>query len=251
MGVISTSDFSLLSSVGKVIPALIAGNTVVHKPSEVNPLSVLRFAKSFAEAGFPPGTYNIVVGLGVTAGHALSTSMKVDKLFFTGSSMVGKIITEDALKSNMKKLNLQMSGKGCIIIHKEVNLDLAANLIWACLLYNSGQCCVSPQKLYIHEQIYAPLLEKIKTLYKIVYAKDPFEGGNHGPLINKFQFEKVYQQVEYAKKVEKLKVLCGGQKYGGRGYFLQPTIFTDVPEISKLASEEVFGPIMCIMREWN
>lgn len=138
----------------KFAPALAAGNCVVHKPSEITPLTILKVAELVKEAGFPPGVYNIVPGYGPIAGETLARSDRVKKISFTGSTIVGRKIMEASAQTNLKKVTLELGGKSPVIVCPDADLDKAVNVAWNAIMYNMGQCCIAGSRLFVHESIY-------------------------------------------------------------------------------------------------
>jgi len=230
----------------KVAPALACGCTIVMKPSELTPLTALLLSKLIAEAGFPPGVVNTIPSLGSVGGAALSTHRDVDKVAFTGSTVTGRKILEAAAKSNLKKVSLELGGKSPHLIFESADLDQAAN--WACLgiLYNTGQDCTAGSRLYvqdsIHDKFVALLVEKAKALV-IGDGFDEKSGG--GPVVSKVQYDKVWGYIENGK-AQGAKLALGGQKRPGRGFYVDPTIFTDISQDMNIVRDEIFGPVLAV-----
>ncbi|KAH7916194.1 aldehyde dehydrogenase domain-containing protein [Hygrophoropsis aurantiaca] len=232
----------------KVAPALACGCTIVMKPSEVTPLTALMLSKLVAEAGFPPGVLNTVNSLGPIGGAALSAHKNVDKVAFTGSTLTGRKIMEAAAKSNLKKVSLELGGKSPHLVFESADLDQAAN--WVCLgvLYNSGQDCTAGSRLYVQDSIYdkftALLVAKVKELV-IGDGFDEKSGG--GPLVSKAQYDRVWGYIESGKS-EGAELALGGQKRAGKGYYVDPTIFTNITSDMRIVKEEIFGPVLSVGR---
>ncbi|KAG6378821.1 aldehyde dehydrogenase domain-containing protein [Boletus reticuloceps] len=230
----------------KVAPALACGCTIVMKPSELTPLTALLLSKLIAEAGFPPGVVNTIPSLGPVGGAALSAHRDVDKVAFTGSTATGRKIMEAAAKSNLKKVSLELGGKSPQLIFESADLDQAAN--WACLgiLYNTGQDCTAGSRLYVQDSIYdkfvALLVQKAKELV-IGDGFDEKSGG--GPVVSKVQYDKVWGYIEDGK-AQGAKLALGGQKRSGKGYFVDPTIFTDIKQDMNIVRDEIFGPVLSV-----
>jgi len=165
--------------------------------------------------------------------------------------LIGRKILEYSAKSNLKKVGLELGGKTPVIVCPDADIDKAAELAWSCIMYNMGQCCIAGSRLFIHEKVYDQFTKKLAEFSHRVNVKDSFEGGNHGPQVNKMQFDKILGFINHGKNVEKLTVLCGGEKVGNKGYFVQPTVFANVPDDSKLAQEEIFGPVLCVLKPWK
>ncbi|KAH0840028.1 aldehyde dehydrogenase domain-containing protein [Lanmaoa asiatica] len=248
----------------KVAPALACGCTIVMKPSELTPLTALLLSKLIAEAGFPPGVVNTIPSLGPVGGAALSAHRNVDKVAFTGSTATGRKIMEAAAKSNLKKVSLELGGKSPHLIFESADLDQAAN--WACLgiLYNTGQDCTAGSRLYVQDSIYdkfvALLVQKAKELV-IGDAFDERSGGgpvvsslhmiltiqaHDFPQVSKAQYDKVWGYIDNGK-AQGAKLALGGQKRPGKGFFVDPTIFTDIKQDMKIVrSTLIFGPVLSV-----
>ncbi|TFK43622.1 NAD-aldehyde dehydrogenase [Crucibulum laeve] len=230
----------------KVAPALAVGCTIVMKPSELTPLTALKLSELVKEAGFPPGVVNTVPSLGSVGGAALASHLDVDKVAFTGSTITGRKIMEAAAKSNLKKVSLELGGKSPHLIFESADLDQAAS--WAALgiCYNSGQDCTAGSRVYIQDTIYEKF---VKTLVEKVKAQvtgdglDDKTGG--GPVVSKGQYDRVWGYIE-AGKQEGANVVLGGTKRSGKGYWVDPTIFTNIKQNMKIVKEEIFGPVLSV-----
>ncbi|XP_044494509.1 benzaldehyde dehydrogenase, mitochondrial [Mangifera indica] len=241
-------NFPLLMFAWKVAPALACGNTIVLKTAEQTPLSSLYAAKLFLEAGLPPGVLNIISGFGPTAGAALASHMEVDKLAFTGSTDTGKIVLELAAKSNLKPVTLELGGKSPFIVCEDADVDKAAELAHFALFFNQGQCCSAGSRTYVHERVYDQFLEKAKALAVNRVVGDPFKAGiQQGPQIDKEQFEKILRYIRLG--VDSGATLeTGGERFGNKGYYVQPTVFSNVKDDMLIAKEEIFGPVQSILK---
>ncbi|XP_008808790.2 aldehyde dehydrogenase family 2 member C4 [Phoenix dactylifera] len=232
----------------KVSPALAAGCTMVVKPAEQTPLSALYFAHLAKQAGIPDGTINVVNGFGATAGAALCSHMDVDKISFTGSTEVGRLVMEAAARSNLKPVSLELGGKSPIIIFDDADVDMAVDLAQKAIFYNKGEICVAGSRIYVQEGIYDEFVKKAAESAKGWVVGDPLDPDVHqGPQIDKKQFEKVLQYIEHGKR-EGATLLTGGKPCGEKGFYIEPTIFTDVKEDMKIAQDEIFGPVMSLMK---
>lgn len=241
-------NFPLLMQAWKLGPALATGNTVVMKPAEQTPLTALYVAELIKEVGFPPGVVNVVPGFGPTAGAAIASHKDVDKVAFTGSTEVGKIIMEEAAKSNLKRITLELGGKSPNIIFKDADLDYAIEMAHFGLFFNQGQCCCAGSRIFVEEDIYDEFIECSVEKAKNRKVGNPFDiNTNQGPQIDQEQLEKIMNLIETGKK-EGAKLLCGGNKYGSKGYFIEPTVFSNVEDEMKIATDEIFGPVMQIMK---
>ncbi|XVF54151.1 hypothetical protein PTKIN_Ptkin05aG0157500 [Pterospermum kingtungense] len=221
-------NFPLLMFAWKVGPALACGNTIVLKTAEQTPLTALYVAKLFHEAGLPPGVLNVVSGFGPTAGAALASHMDVDKVAFTGSTDTGKIVLELAAKSNLKPVTLELGGKSPFIVCEDADVDKAVELAHFALFFNQGQCCCAGSRTFVHERVYDEFLEKAKARALKRVVGDPFKKGvEQGPQIDPEQFAKVLRYIKSG--IESNATLeCGGDRFGTRGYFIQPTVFSNV-----------------------
>ncbi|XWS68981.1 hypothetical protein CRYUN_Cryun04dG0140500 [Craigia yunnanensis] len=241
-------NFPLLMFAWKVAPALACGNTIVLKTAEQTPLSALYAAKLLHEAGLPPGALNVVSGFGPTAGAALASHMEVDKLAFTGSTEIGKIVLELAAKSNLKPVTLELGGKSPFIVCKDADVDKAVELAHFALFFNQGQCCCAGSRTYVHENVYDEFLEKAKARALKRRVGDPFMAGiEQGPQIDSEQFEKIMRYIRSG--VDSGATLeAGGERIGNKGYYIQPTLFSNVKEDMLIAKDEIFGPVQSILK---
>ncbi|KAE8710206.1 Aldehyde dehydrogenase [Hibiscus syriacus] len=241
-------NFPLLMFSWKIGPALACGNTVVLKTAEQTPLSALYAAKLLHEAGLPPGVLNVVSGFGPTAGSALCRHKQVDKLAFTGSTQTGKTVLELAAKSNLKPVTLELGGKSPFIICKDADVDQAVELAHFALFFNQGQCCCAGSRTYVHESVYDEFLEKAKARALNRRVGDPFKAGiEQGPQVDSEQFEKILRYIRSG--IESGATLeAGGERIGSKGYYIQPTVFSNVKEDMLIAKDEIFGPVQAILK---
>ncbi|MCK6483537.1 MAG: aldehyde dehydrogenase family protein [Phycisphaerae bacterium] len=241
-------NFPLLMQAWKLGPALAAGCTIILKPAEQTPLTALRVGELIVEAGFPPGVVNILPGYGPTAGAAIANHVDVDKVAFTGSTEVGKLIMEAAARSNLKRVTLELGGKSPNIVFADADMDQAIEGAHFALFFNQGQCCCAGSRLYVEERCYDEFVEKSVARAKKRTVGDPFDPKTEqGPQVDKDQFTKVMGYIE-AGKQEGAKLLAGGKRWGDRGFFVEPTVFADVNEEMKIGQEEIFGPVMSIIK---
>ncbi|CAG8504029.1 3468_t:CDS:2 [Paraglomus occultum] len=245
VGGIIPFNFPLCMLSWKVAPALITGNVIVLKPAEQTPLSALYLAKLIREAGFPPGVVNICPGW-AEAGKAIASHMKIGKVAFTGSTAVGRSILRAASSSNMKKVTLELGGKSPTIICAGADLEEAVKWAHMGIFFNSGQCCTAGSRVYVEESIYEEFLEKFKEHAASTKIGDPFDQGTYqGPLISQEQFDRVMEYIE-AGKNEGATLEMGGERHGNQGFFIKPTVFTNVNESMKIMQEEIFGPVVAV-----
>ena len=248
VGQIIPWNFPLLMQAWKLGPALAMGNTVVLKPAEQTPLTALFVAKLIKEAGFPPGVVNIVPGFGPTAGRAISTHPNVDKVAFTGSTEVGLQVQRECSTTNLKRVTLELGGKSPNIIFSDADMDLAVEQAAFGLFFNQGQCCCAGSRTFVESRIYDEFTERSINLAKKRVLGDPFNlESDQGPQIDEEQQQKILRLIEEGKR-EGAKLVIGGKKYGDQGFFVQPTIFTDVKSEMKIAQEEIFGPVMSLIK---
>ncbi|MCI0700797.1 MAG: aldehyde dehydrogenase family protein [Planctomycetia bacterium] len=248
VGQIIPWNFPLLMQAWKWAPALACGNTVVLKPAEQTPLTALRVAQLAQEVGFPDGVINVVPGYGPTAGAALSGHMDVDKIAFTGETTTGKIVMKAAADSNLKRVSLELGGKSPNIVFADADLDAAIEGAYFGLFFNQGQCCCAGSRLFVQESVYDAFVQKITDKAKGRKVGDPFSTETEqGPQVSQEQFDRVMGYIDAGQK-DGAKMLVGGGRVGDRGYFIQPTVFCDVKDEMKIAKEEIFGPVMSILK---
>src|ERR1700688_2869201 len=241
-------NFPLLMQAWKLGPALATGCTVVMKPAEQTPLSALRVGELILEAGFPEGVVNLLPGYGPTAGGAISRHMDVDKVAFTGSTEVGKLIMRAAADSNLKRVTLELGGKSPNIVFADSDMDQAIEGSHFALFFNQGQCCCAGSRTFVEEKCYDEFVEKSVARAKKRTVGNPFDKNTEqGPQVDQDQFDKVMVYIE-AGKSEKAKLATGGNRVGDKGYFIEPTVFADVQDNMKIAQEEIFGPVMTILK---
>lgn len=236
-------NFSFMMAVWKVAPALAAGCTIVLKPAEQTPLTALRFAELMEEAGFPAGVLNVVTGLGETAGAALAAHPDVDKVAFTGSTEVGRKILE-AAKGNLKKVSLELGGKSPMIVFADADPAVAIPAIGYGIFYNMGQTCTAGTRLYVHKDIADTILNGLADFARKMQIGPGLDPATQiGPLVSDEQFQKVRGYIK-SGLAEGARLLCGGERVGDEGYFLQPTILAETNPSMKVVQEEIFGPVL-------
>ena len=247
IGQIIPWNYPLLMQAWKLAPALATGNTIVMKPAEQTPLSALRLGELILEAGFPEGVVNLLPGFGPTAGAAIARHMEVDKVAFTGSTEVGRLIMEAAAKSNLKRISLELGGKSPNIIFADSDLDDAVEGAHLGLFVNQGQSCCAGSRVFVEEKIYDEFVEKSIARARKRRVGDPLDPlTDQGPQVSESQFDRIMGYIESGKR-EGATLACGGERVGDRGYFIQPTVFSDVQDEMKIAREEIFGPVMSII----
>lgn len=241
-------NFPLLMQAWKLGPALATGNVVVMKTAEQTPLTALYVASLIKEAGFPPGVVNIVPGYGPTAGAAVASHLDVDKVAFTGSTEIGHIVQQAAGQSNLKKVTLELGGKSPNIIFSDAEMSIAVEQAHIALFLNQGQCCCAGSRTFVEESVYNEFVERSVERAKSKVVGNPFDPQTEqGPQIDEEQFQKILKYISSGKR-EGAKLLCGGGVAADRGYFIQPTVFGDVQDNMVIAKDEIFGPVMQIMK---
>jgi phenylacetaldehyde dehydrogenase len=243
VGQIIPWNFPLLMAAWKLGPALATGNCVVLKPAEQTPLTALRLAELIAEAGVPDGVVNVVPGFGETAGAALAAHNDVDKVAFTGSTEVGKLIVAASGASNLKKLTLELGGKSPNIVFDDATdaaIEGAANAIF----FNHGQCCVAGSRLFVQQGRFDEVVDGVAEIAKSIKMGPGMEPGTQmGPLVSDEQFRRVTGYLESGKS-DGATALTGGGRFGDRGYFVEPTVLTNTTPDMKVVREEIFGPVL-------
>ncbi|QEX17720.1 aldehyde dehydrogenase [Hypericibacter terrae] len=240
-------NFPLLMASWKIGPALATGNSMVVKPAEQSPLTVIRIAELAAEAGIPEGVFNVVPGFGETAGQALGRHMDVDCVTFTGSTEVGKFFLRYSGESNMKQVSLECGGKSPNIIMADApDLDAAATAAAWGIFFNQGEVCNAGSRLIVEESVKDQVLEKVMAVGKKLVPGDPLDPKTGmGAIVDKTQMERVLGYIDAGKK-EGARLAMGGNrvKTDSGGYYVEPTVFDKVDNKMKIAQEEIFGPVL-------
>jgi aldehyde dehydrogenase (NAD+) len=248
--VITPWNFPMAIPSWKIIPALVCGNTVVFKPATLTPLSALNFVKILEEAGIPPGVVNLVTGGGGEVGNALLVSDDVRIVSFTGSTDVGRTVSQQAAPS-FKKVHLEMGGKNVIMVMDDAVLDLAIEgCVWGGF-GTSGQRCTAASRVVVHEKVYRPFLDRFVARVRALRVGDGLAPDTQmGPVVSDGQLQTVMKYVEIGQK-EGAKLACGGHrltdKTFAKGFFHEPTIFADVDPAMRVAQEEIFGPVVSVI----
>jgi phenylacetaldehyde dehydrogenase len=243
VGQIIPWNFPLIMASWKLAPALAVGCTVVLKPAEQTPLTALRLGELIMEAGFPEGVVNIVPGFGETAGAALAAHPGVDKIAFTGSTAVGRLIA-NAATGNLKKVSLELGGKSPNIVFPDADLNGAIPGSASAIFFNQGQCCTAGSRLFAHKSIFDRVVDGIAQETKKFRIGPGIEPStNLGPLVSKEQLDRVCEYLESGTR-EGAKTVVGGRKIGDTGYFIEPTVLVDVKPSMKVVREEIFGPVV-------
>ncbi|ESS73843.1 putative aldehyde dehydrogenase DhaS [Methyloglobulus morosus KoM1] len=246
VGQIIPWNFPLLMAAWKLSPALTTGCTVVLKVAEETPLSAIRLGEILQEAGLPDGVVNIITGFGETAGAALAAHPMVDKIAFTGSTEVGRLIV-NAASGNLKKVTLELGGKSPNIVLKDADLDVAIPGAANAIFFNHGQCCVAGSRLYVEHEIFDEVAEGIADLANQIKLGNGLDSQTEmGPLVSSAQLNRVCGYLDSGYQ-EGAKALCGGKKREGAGYFVEPTVLVDASQQMKIVREEIFGPVVVAM----
>ncbi|KAJ4176681.1 aldehyde dehydrogenase (NAD(P)(+)) ald5 [Fusarium falciforme] len=244
-------NYPLMMWAWKVGPAVAAGNTVVIKSAEQTPLSALYAGQLVKKAGFPPGVVNVISGFGRVAGAAISSHMDVDKIAFTGSTATGRQIQVAAAKSNLKKITLELGGKSPNIVFADADLDSAISWVNFGIYYNHGQSCCAGSRILVHRDIYDTFLAKFKERAQQNKVGDPFDAQTfQGPQVSQVQFDRIMGYIEDGKAAG-AKVVTGGNRLGSKGFYIQPTIFSDVTGDMSIVQEEIFGPVCTVQKFEN
>jgi phenylacetaldehyde dehydrogenase len=246
VGQIIPWNFPLLMAAWKLGPALATGCTVVLKPAEQTPLSCLRLGELIQQAGIPDGVVNIVPGYGETAGAALAAHPGVDKIAFTGSTEVGKIILQ-AATGNLKKVSLELGGKSPNIVLGDVDLDAAIAGSASAIFFNHGQCCCAGSRLYVENGIFDKVVEGVAARAEKIKVGSGMEPSTDmGPLVSEEQLNRVCSYLESGLS-EGAKAVTGGARQGDKGYFVKPTVLVNTNEKMKVVREEIFGPVVTVI----
>lgn len=247
VGAIVPWNYPLLMAAWKVAPALAAGCTIVLKPSELTPMTAVELARIAAAAGLPKGVFNLVTGFGPEAGAPLAEHPGVDKVAFTGSVPTGSKVMQ-AAAADIKAISLELGGKSPFVVFADSDIDKAVEWIMFGIFWNQGQVCSATSRILVERPLYAPLLERLAAeATKITIGGGMEAGVLLGPIVSQGQYAKVLGAIERGK-AEGARLVSGGKRPAGRdtGYFVEPTVFADVPLSSWIWREEIFGPVVCV-----
>ncbi|KAF8822902.1 aldehyde dehydrogenase [Cardiosporidium cionae] len=248
VGQIIPWNFPLLMLAWKLAPAIAVGCTIVMKTSEKTPLTAQMVAHLIKEAGFPPGVVNILTGFGPTVGDYIVRHPGIDKVAFTGSSISGKKVMIAAAESGMKRISLELGGKSPLIVFDDADLDAAVEIAQFGLFFNQGQCCIASSRIFVQENIYDKFLSKAAARARNVTLTSPqSDSCTQGPQVDKIQYEKILKYIEQGKR-EGATCVTGGQALNGKGYYIEPTVFGDVNDDMVISKEEIFGPVMTVLK---
>lgn len=247
VGQIIPWNFPMLMVAWKWGPALAAGCTIVMKPAEQTPLTCLRMAELAQEAGFPDGVINVVPGFGPTAGGALVANPDVDKIAFTGEHRTAQLIMKNAADS-LKRLTFELGGKSPNIVLADANLDAAAKGAHFGLYFNQGQCCCAGSRVFVDAKIHDEFVDRIIAKNKTVKLGDPLDPSTEqGPQVDRAQFDKILSYIEKGRS-QGAECRTGGGRFGDRGFYVEPTLFTGVTDDMAIATDEIFGPVMSVLK---
>ncbi|MFC0560357.1 aldehyde dehydrogenase family protein [Halalkalibacter alkalisediminis] len=242
-------NFPLLLGIWKIAPALAAGNTIVFKPSELTPLTMIKLAELMKKCALPDGVFNLVIGDGQTVGQTLVTSEEVDKISFTGGTKTGRTINEQCART-FKRVSLELGGKSPLIVWDDANIDQAVEWTIFGAFFNQGEVCVASSRILVHENMYKPFIKKLIDKTKKIQLGNPLkEETEMGPLISKEHLEKIESFIQLGKE-EGATLEVGGERIGQKGFYLTPIIFTDVTLEMAIVQEEIFGPF-CVIQSFS
>ena len=247
VGQIIPWNFPALMVAWKWGPALAAGCTIVMKPAEQTPLTCLRMARLAQKAGIPDGVINVVPGFGPTAGAALVKHPGVDKIAFTGEGSTAKIIQREALET-MKRVTFELGGKSPNIVLADADIEAAVEGAHFGLYFNQGQCCCAGSRLFVQEKMYDEFIDRLKAKNHERKLGDPFDPETEqGPQVDKAQFDKILKYIEYGKQ-DGAKLVTGGKRHGDEGFYIEPTLFAGVTDDMRIATDEIFGPVLSVLK---
>ena len=250
VGQIIPWNFPALMVAWKWGPALAAGCTIVMKPAEQTPLTCLRMARLAQKAGIPDGVINVVPGFGPTAGASLVRHPGIDKIAFTGEGTTAKIIQREAVDT-FKRVTFELGGKSPNVIFADSDLDAAIDGAHFGLYFNQGQCCCAGSRLYVEEKVHDELIDRLREKNSDRRVGDPFDPETQqGPQVDQAQFDKILKYIDIGKQ-DGAKMVSGGKRVGDRGYFIEPTLFSGVTDNMRIAREEIFGPVLSVLKFKN
>jgi len=250
VGQIIPWNFPALMVAWKWGPALAAGCTIVMKPAEQTPLTCLRMARLAQKAGIPDGVINVVPGFGPTAGDAVVRHPGIDKVAFTGELSTAQLIQRNAAET-MKRLTFELGGKSPNVIFADSDLESAIEGAHFGLYFNQGQCCCAGSRLFVEDKIHDEVIDRLKEKNAERKVGDPFDPETQqGPQVDQAQFDKILKYVEYGKK-DGAKMISGGKRVGDKGYFVEPTLFAGVTDDMRIAKDEIFGPVLSVLKFKN
>ena len=247
VGQIIPWNFPMLMVAWKWGPALAAGCTIVMKPAEQTPLTCLRMARLAQEAGIPDGVINVIPGFGPTAGGSMVKHPGIDKIAFTGEHTTAQLIMREASQT-LKRLTFELGGKSPNIIYADSDLDAAAAGAHFGLYFNQGQCCCAGSRVFVEEKVHDKFVEKVASMNKGRKLGDPLDPTTEqGPQVDQAQFDKIMKYIDLGKK-SGATMVTGGSRFGDKGYYVEPTLFAGVKDEMEIAKDEIFGPVMSVLK---
>ena len=247
VGQIIPWNFPMLMAAWKWGPALAAGCTIVMKPAEQTPLTCLRMARLAQKAGIPDGVINVIPGYGPTAGGAIVEHPDIDKVAFTGEHITAQIIMRNAA-STLKRLTFELGGKSPNIIFADADIDAAIQGAHFGLFFNQGQCCCAGSRVFVEDSIHDQFIERISQMNANRRLGDPFDPATEqGPQVDQAQFDKIMGFIEKGKE-QGAECVTGGNRFGDKGYYIEPTVFDNVSDDMDIAQKEIFGPVMSVLK---
>lgn len=247
VGQIIPWNFPMLMTAWKWAPALAAGCTIVMKPAEQTPLTCLKMAALAQEAGIPDGVINVIPGFGPTAGGAIVAHKDVDKIAFTGEHLTAQIIMRNAAET-LKRMTFELGGKSPNIIYADCDLDAAIQGAHFGLYFNQGQCCCAGSRVFVEERIHDEFVSRVAELNRQTKLGNPLDlATEQGPQVDRNQFDKIMGMIESGKR-EGAELVCGGERFGSKGFYIQPALFTNVQDQMEIAQREIFGPVMSVFK---
>lgn len=251
-GLITAFNYPLVLAAWKIAPALACGNAIILKPAPQTPLSSLMLGELIAKhTDLPHGVFNVLPG-GEAVGSAIVNHKDIHKCSFTGSANVGRKVMAGAAQANLKKVTLELGGKSPLIVFADADLNQAVEDVFGAIFSNMGQNCCAGSRLFLEKGIEGDFLKKLKARVEEVKIGNTLdEAYNFGTMVDRVQFERVMNFIEKAKKDGDSELLVGGKRHGNKGYFIEPTIFHNVKETAMIATEEIFGPVLSVMKPFT
>ncbi|MFX1723945.1 betaine-aldehyde dehydrogenase [Stenotrophomonas sp. AS1] len=251
VGAIGAWNYPIQIALWKAAPALAAGNAMIFKPSEVTPLTALKLAEIFTEAGLPDGVFNVLPGDGAGVGSALTEHPLIEKISFTGGTATGRKVMASASSSTLKDVTMELGGKSPLIICADADLDLAADVAMMANFYSSGQVCTNGTRVFVPRSTLAAFEAKLMERVKRIRIGDPLaKDTNFGPLVSAAHMQRVLEHIA-SGKAEGARLVCGGERLTdgalGKGCYVAPTIFSDCLDDMRIVREEIFGPVMSLL----
>ncbi len=251
VGAIGAWNYPIQIALWKAAPALAAGNAMIFKPSEVTPLTALKLAEIFTEAGLPDGVFNVLPGDGAGVGSALTEHPLIEKISFTGGTATGRKVMASASSSTLKDVTMELGGKSPLIICADADLDLAADVAMMANFYSSGQVCTNGTRVFVPRSTLAAFEAKLMERVKRIRIGDPLaKDTNFGPLVSAAHMQRVLEHIA-SGKAEGARLVCGGERLTdgalGKGCYVAPTIFSDCRDDMRIVREEIFGPVMSLL----